>query len=303
MLKIKTIMKQLSLTLLLSFLLNVAFCQSRQFLYGGEKRRYTIYLPASYNKENQKGFPVVFNFHGGGMTMTEQMFYTRMNESAEKNHFIVVYPQGIKQDWNVGFEMSYQYGTDDVGYIKALLATLHKEFRIEKRKVYATGLSRGGFFCQRLAAEVPESFAAVVAVGAPLPDSVSYFHKKKSTVGVMLVQGDEDKVVSYDGKEKAYYSAMKTFEYWKKHNGLEAVPITQTLINKNKRDSTIAELMEVTGNGVAVSLVSIRGGGHTWPGSHAFNIGYPLGRTSKDIDVNEVIWKFLSRHSRDENSN
>ena len=237
------------------------------------------------------------------MTMTEQMFYTRMNESAEKNHFIVVYPQGIKQDWNVGFEMSYQDGTDDVGYIKALLASLHKEFRIEKRKVYATGLSRGGFFCQRLAAEVPESFAAVVAVGAPLPDSVSYFHKKKSTVGVMLVQGDEDKVVSYDGKEKAYYSAMKTFEYWKKHNGLEAVPITQTLINKNKRDSTIVELMEVTGNRVAVSLVTIRGGGHTWPGSHPFNIGYPLGRTTNDIDVNNVIWKFLSRHSRDKDGN
>ena len=258
-------MRQLSLTLLLSFLLNVAFCQSKQFLYGGEKRRYTIYLPASYNKENQKAFPVVFNFHGGGMTMTEQMFYTRMNESAEKNHFIVVYPQGIKQDWNVGFEMSYQYGTDDIGYIKALLATLHKEFRIEKRKVYATGLSRGGFFCQRLAAEVPESFAAVVSVGAPLSDSVSYFHKKKSTVGVMLVQGDEDKVVSYKGKDKAYFSAIGTFEYWKKHNGLEPVPIIQRVINKDKRDSTTVELMEVTRNGVAVSLVTIRGGGHTWP--------------------------------------
>ena len=75
-------MKQLLLTLLLSFLLNVAFCQSRQFPYGGEKRRYTIYLPASYQQENQKAFPLVFNFHGGGMTMTEQMFYTRMNESA-----------------------------------------------------------------------------------------------------------------------------------------------------------------------------------------------------------------------------
>ena len=296
-------MKQLSLTLLLSFLLINVFGQSKQLHVGGEKRKYIIYLPASYHKEKEKKFPVVFNFHGGGMTMTEQMFYSRMNESAEKNHFIVIYPQGVKQDWNVGFEMSYQNGTDDVGYIKALLAILNKEFRIEQRKIYATGLSRGGFFCQRLAAEVPESFAAVVSVGAPLPDSVSYFHKKKTTVGVMLVQGDEDKVVSYDGKEKAYYSAMKTFEYWKKHNGLEAVPIIQTVINKDKRDSTKVELMEVSRNEVAVSLLTIRGGGHTWPGSHPFNIGYPLGRTSKDIDVNDVIWKFLSRHSRDENDN
>ncbi|MCW3074697.1 MAG: Polyhydroxybutyrate depolymerase [Flaviaesturariibacter sp.] len=293
-------MKQLSLTLLLSFLINFAFCQARQFPYGGERRRYTIYLPASYQKEKGKSFPLVFNFHGGGMTMTEQMFYSRMNESAEKNGFIVVYPQGIKQDWNVGFEMSYQYGTDDVGYIKALLASLLKEYRIEKRMVYATGLSRGGFFCHRLATEVPESFAAIAAVGAPLPDSVAYFHNRKESVGVMLVQGDRDEIVSYDGKEKAYSSAMGTFEYWKKHNGLQESAAKQTLIDYNKKDSTSVQVMEIKGNRVGVSLVSVRGGGHTWPGSNPFNIGFPLGETSQDINVNDLIWKFLSRHSRKE---
>ncbi len=79
------------------------------------------------------------------MTMTEHMFYTGMNETAEKSEFIVVYPQGIKQDWNVGFGMSNVKGTNDVGFIDTLLTHLIEEFRIDEQRVFATGLSRGGF--------------------------------------------------------------------------------------------------------------------------------------------------------------
>ncbi len=66
------------------------------------KRRYIVYVPKSYEAVKDKNFPVVFNFHGGGMTMAEQMLYTQMNKMADKHDFIVVYPQVIKQDWNVG---------------------------------------------------------------------------------------------------------------------------------------------------------------------------------------------------------
>ena len=55
------------------------------------------------------------------MTMAEQMLYTQMNRAADRHRFIVVYPQGIKQDWNVGFGMSYLAGTDDVGFTQAML--------------------------------------------------------------------------------------------------------------------------------------------------------------------------------------
>src|SRR5688572_9334551 len=98
------------------------------------------------------------------MTLTEHMFDTGMNRYADKNNYIVVYPQGIKQDWNVGFDMSYQFGSNDVGYVNALLDTLLKKYRIDPARVYATGLSRGGFFSQRLAAELPEKFAAIASV-------------------------------------------------------------------------------------------------------------------------------------------
>lgn len=289
-------MKQLFFFVLACVFYSEAFSQARPFSFGGERRRFTVYLPATYHQQPQKQFPVVFNFHGGGMTMTEQMFYSRMNATAEKYQFIVVYPQGIKQDWNVGFDMSYQKGTDDVGFINALLDLMGKEYRIKKEAVFATGLSRGGFFCHRLAAELPGKFAAIAPVGGPLPDSVAFFHRQKQAVSVMLIHGDADEIVNYAGKEGAYQSAVGTYNYWKKTNGLEAFPETRQVIDRSRKDSTTVHILETKGNGLSVSLVTVRGGGHTWPGSDPFNIGFPLGKTTRDLDANELIWKFFAAH-------
>jgi polyhydroxybutyrate depolymerase len=291
-------MKQTFIAALLTLAALQTFSQAKQFNYGSEKRRYLIYIPDSYHQKQTKNFPLVFNFHGGGMTMTEHMFYTGMNRSAVKNEFIVVYPQGIKQDWNVGFDMSYQFGSNDVGYVNALIEALVKQYRIDQSRVYATGLSRGGFFCQRLAAELPEKFAAIASVGGSLPDSVAYFHRKKIAIPMMVIHGTADEIVAYNGKDKAYSSANATYQYWKKHNGLETTKELIKNIDRKKSDSTSLHILQTTVISVGVQLVSINGGGHTWPGSDPFNIGFPLGKTSRETNINELMWKFFSGYKR-----
>lgn len=291
-------MKQIIIALVLTISAGHTLAQAKQFQYGSERRRYIIYLPEAYQKKPAKTFPVVFNFHGGGMTMTEQMFYSGMNQTAEKHNFIVVYPQGIKQDWNVGFDMPYHHGSDDIGFIKALLEKIAKDYRINNEMVYATGFSRGGFFCQRLATELPEKFTAIASVGGPIPDSVIYFHQKKIPVAAMMVHGNLDEIVKYEGKANAYRSAAATYDYWKKHNGLSGEKEINRTIDKHSSDSTAIRILETTGKEGSVSLVSVTGGGHTWPGSSPFNIGFPLGKTTREIDINEMMWKFFSRHSR-----
>src|SRR5688572_21090183 len=230
-------MKQILVLIFSVALTSQLYAQAKQFNHAGERRRYTVYLPESYHKHSSKTFPVVYNFHGGGMTMTEQMFYSRMNEAADKYNFIVVYPQGVKQDWNVGFDMSYTKGIDDVGFINALHSRLKKELRMDSIRVYATGLSRGGFFCHRLAVELPEIFSAIASVGGPLPDSVAFFHKKKLPVSMMMIHGTADSIVKYDGKKDAYASAKKTFDYWKVHNGIQSAG-NKEYIDRNRKDST-----------------------------------------------------------------
>ncbi|XLZ70114.1 hypothetical protein ABT364_26860 [Massilia sp. SR12] len=69
--------------------------QEQRLTHQDVKRKYIVYTPTSYAAQTQRQFPLVINYHGGGMTMREQMLYTRMNRTAEREHFIVVYPQGL----------------------------------------------------------------------------------------------------------------------------------------------------------------------------------------------------------------
>ncbi|MYM65864.1 hypothetical protein GTP45_03310 [Pseudoduganella sp. FT55W] len=270
-----------------------AFAQVKSLVHKEEKRRYIVYTPASYDSQPQKAFPVVFSFHGSGMTMAEQMLYTQMNRAADRHQFIVVYPSGIKQDWNVGFGTSYLEGSDDIGFAEALLTKLQQDYRIDKQRVYATGLSRGGFFALRIAAELPQLFAAVASIGAPMPEPVIQHHTKSGKVGVLLIHGTADQVVAYGGKPSGYLSAEDSYRYWLKRNGINAAEANPRTIG-----GADVALREQSNGSQSVALATIQDGGHTWPGADPFNIGLPIGKTTTSIDANEIIWQFFAKQTR-----
>jgi polyhydroxybutyrate depolymerase len=289
-------MKLLIHLLILLSVSTAALAQVKTLVHKEEKRKYIVYTPSAYGSQPEQRFPVVINYHGGGMSMAEQMLYTQMNKAAERHQFIVVYPQGIKQDWNVGFGMSYLEGTDDIGFTETLLARLKQDFRVDSQRVYATGLSRGGFFALRIGAELPHLFAAVASVGAPMPEPAIQHHAKPGKVGMLLMHGTADQVVAYAGKPGGYLSADATYRYWLKHNGIGSAPPGIRLIDGDAGDGTEVTHLEQGNGEQSVALVTIKEGGHTWAGADAFNIGLPIGKTSRDIDANEVIWQFLSKH-------
>jgi len=295
-------MKKILSFILLFVLTFSAHGQVKSLQHKEEKRRYIVYTPPSYQEDSSRKFPVVFNFHGGGMTMAEQMLYTQMNKAADRHGFIVVYPQGIRQDWNVGFGMSYSEGSDDIGFVDALLQHIQKEYRTDTDRVYATGLSRGGFFCYRIAAELAHRFAAIAAVGATLPEPVLQHHTGKKKIGVMLTHGRADKVVLFEGKKDSYLSAEDTFHYWRKHNQLADSVLRPGKPVAKLVDAVEASVLETTQEPVngkyKVMLLTIQEGGHTWPGADPFNVGLPIGKTSQ-INLNELIWEYFSSHTLD----
>lgn len=295
-------MKRLFAILILACIAAPALAQVKSLVHKDDMRRYLVYTPPSYEAQPHKAFPVVFNFHGGGTTMAEQMLYTQMNRAADRHGFIVVYPPGIKQDWNVGFGMSYLEGTDDIGFTRALLARLQQDYRVDPGRVYATGLSRGGFFALRVAAELPDLFAAVASVGGPMPEPVIRHHAQAGRVGVLIMHGTADQVVAYGGKAGDYLSAQATYDYWLRHNGDSEAP-TRRRVDADRGDGTEVAWLEQQGveegrGRHMVALATIHGGGHTWPGADPFNVGLPIGKTTRDIDANEAIWDFFSRQRR-----
>lgn len=275
-----------------------AAAQEQRLVHQDVKRKYIVYTPPSYTSQPQQQFPLVINYHGGGMTMREQMLYTQMNRAADRDNFIVVYPQGIKQDWNVNLPKDNKETTDDIGFTEAMLAKLKQDYRIDARRVYATGLSRGGFFSMRIAAELPHLFAAVAVVGATTPQTLIEQHAKPGKIGVMHIHGTADQIVAFEGKPSGYFSATDSYQYWLKNNAIGNAAVTERSYDNDKRDDTEVTHMEQTRDGVSVALVTVKSGGHTWAGADAFNVGMPLGKTSRDIDANAVIWEFLSKHRK-----
>jgi polyhydroxybutyrate depolymerase len=291
-------MKKLIAALSLLCLAVPALAQVQSLSLQDVKRKYIVYTPSTYAGAPAQKFPLVLNFAGGGMTAAEQMLYTQMNRSADRHGYIVVYPQGIKNDWNVGFGMDYKGGSDDVGFVRNLLAALERQYRVDPRRVYATGLSRGGFFALRLAAEMPERFAAVASVGAPMPEPVIAHHQERRPVGVMLVHGTADAVVAYDGKAGGYLSARESAGYWAQVNNVDWTAPPARQLPPAAGDATSVSISEHGTPQHRVALVTVRDGGHTWPGADPFNVGLPIGATSKSVDINELIWSFFRQHGK-----
>jgi len=287
----------ISLIIVLSASTNV-IAQEQRLVHQDVKRKYIVYTPPAYASLVQQQFPVIVNYHGGGMTNREQMLYTQMNRMADRGNFIVVYPQGIKQDWNVNLGKDEKDASDDIGFTEAMLVKLGQDYRVDPRRVYATGLSRGGFFSLRVAAELPHLIAAVAVVGATTPQTLPAQHSKPGKIGVMHIFGTADQVVAFEGKKGGYFSATDSHQYWLKNNGIDGGAISERSIDIDKRDGTEVTHLEQSREGVSVALVTIKNGGHTWPGADAFNVGLPLGLTSRDIDANAVIWEFLSKHRK-----
>jgi len=259
----------------------------------GEIRRFTMYIPKSI--DTSRVAPLVINFHGSGMTAIEQMLYTKMNKTADKYGFIAVYPQGQENNWNVGFEMDYDKGSNDVAFIRVLIEKLKKNYNIDEQAIFATGLSRGGFFTHRLAVELPDVIAAIAPVGAPIPNKVKERHSSKEKMPVLLAHGDADGIVIYNGKDSAYLSVDDTINYWRNHNQNSQEAILEEIDTQND-DTTV--LIKRFSGAKPVVLIQIKNGGHTWPGADDFNIGLPLGKTTQDISFNDMMWNFFDKNRK-----
>lgn len=285
-------MKTLFTCIICIFMSTFSYGQTQGIKVDGEMRQFTMYIPKTINKE--KSTALVLNFHGSGMSALEHMFYTEMNATADKHNFIVVYPQGKKKDWNVGFGMDYDKGPKDVEFIRQLLEKIKKHYNVDTNKIFAVGLSRGGFFTYRLAIEMPKVFAAIASVGAPIPNEVKKRHTSKEKIAVLLAHGDADVIVKYNGKKNAYNSAEETITYWNNHNKNNSSFVRK--IN-TKEDETAVNITTYSGDKDVV-LVKVENGGHTWPGANDFNFGFPLGKTSHDIFFNEMMWRFFETNKK-----
>jgi polyhydroxybutyrate depolymerase len=278
----------------------------RDIKVAGHTRSYLVHVPPQYDRNRPT--PVVLAFHGAGTNAAIMARYCGLNAKSDQAGFIVVYPNGtglgnVLQVFNVGLFAGplAEHLPNDIEFVGKLLDELPALVNVDRRRIFATGISNGGMMCYRLAADMSDRIAAIAPVAGALTAGP---YQPERPVSVIHFHGTADKLVPVKGRDKndskhlVMQSLDATINTWVK---LDGCPTTAQIHDEPDRadDGTRVE-RRVYGpgtGGAEVVLFVIEGGGHTWPGTH-LRADF-LGPTCQDISANDLMWEFFQRHPLD----
>jgi len=271
----------------------------------GTERDFKVHVPSNYQKE--KSVPLLIALHGGGGDMNYQSddkIYHLISKS-DAEGFIVAFPNGYSRlggkfaTWNAGncCGKGRDTNSDDVGFIKALIAKLQTDYNIDKKRIYITGMSNGGMMSYRLACELSDLITGIASV-AGTDNTINC--KPSRPVSILHIHAKNDDHVLYNGgagqnafRDKSmvanFTSVPATVEKWVKFNGCSDKP-KRTL----EKSGAWCDLYSGCKDNVHVQLCVTETGGHSWPGGEKIreNKGEP---PSTALSANDVMWDFFNQ--------
>lgn len=261
--------------------------------HDGLEREYILYVPDIYT--GTIPVPLILNFHGYGSNAFQQMNYGDFRSIADAEGCLVAHPQGTLFEgtthWNVG---GWTAGStaDDVGFTAALIDALSTDYAIDPDRIYATGMSNGGYMSFLLACQLGNRIAAIASVTGSMTPETYMDCLPEHPMPVLQMHGTGDTVVPYTGASWTK-SIDDVLAFWVSENNCNNPPETTMLPDSDPNDgSTVERIVYSDGsNGVSVVHFKIFGGDHAWPGTAFGGPG-----TNYDIDASDEIWTFFSRY-------
>ena len=257
----------------------------RHVVVGAQQRSYLVDLPPDYDGVRER--PLVLVFHGGGGSPQYMRRNSGWTQLAAREGAIVVYPAGSSRfgnrllTWNAGTCCGFaqQRKVNEVQFVRALLDTLQALYRVDRNRVFATGMSNGGMMAHLVACRMADRFAAVAVVSGELTlDDCA----PSRPVSVLIIHGTADQNLPFNGGvgrnaldphdvQPVSYAADR----WRTVDNCTGPAEEQTSGAVTRRIFTHCA------PGTAVELRIINGGGHVWPS-----------------DAAAVAWTFFRTHSR-----
>lgn len=268
----------------------------------GHERSYLLHVPSQYDPATP--MPVVLAFHGGGANAANMVTFSGLNETADKAGFIVAYPNGSGRlarmlTFNAGncCGQAAAGNVDDVEFTRLVLDDIEAIVNVDRRRVFATGMSNGSMMAYKLASELSDRIAAIAPVGGPMGTETC---RPTRAVSVLHFHGDADAFAPFKGGRgrgpsgTEFFSVEHSINAWVVANGCPQKPQT-TLADREQDGTTVRQVRYGPGrDGAEVVLVVIEGGGHTWPGREP-RMKSP-GMATRDISANDMMWEFFKRH-------
>jgi polyhydroxybutyrate depolymerase len=252
--------------------------EDRSLDHGGMTRQYHVHVPPGYDGSP---LPLVLDFHGLTSNAEQEADYSNLRDKADAAGFVVIHATGVGASWNAGdcCGTAASSGVDDVGFVEAMLDEVTARLCIDEKRIYSTGLSNGGHISHRLACELSHRIAAVAPVAGRLALADC---QPSRPVPVMAFHGTDDAIV-------AYGFGASSAERWGQLDGCSGDPV-ETFRNGDSHCAT----WQTCGGGAEVTMCTVDGGGHTWPGG---DVPFWLGATTQDLVATDAMWEFFGRHA------
>ncbi|MCE9596458.1 MAG: hypothetical protein K8S54_00680 [Spirochaetia bacterium] len=301
---------------LLFFLLGLLACRSipgkgnaaqGKIEVDGRTRAYLVYAPAASLTSQgmaQRFRGMIFVLHGGGghadrfAKLAPDIF-----SIADSLNLFLVFPQGVDESWNDGrldpISTAHKENINDVAFLNALADKLGAEYSIPRTATYIMGISNGGMMSQRAVCD-SDRFQRAVSIAANFPEDYTLNCNPSGPRSVLFILGTEDPLVPFVGGPIKLFrktrgnvlSAENSVKYWREKNRCSEQSTSASLPDTQK-DETTAKREIWNCPGGRVGIVTVTGGGHTWPGGKQYLPVMIVGRTSRDFSASKMALDWM----------
>jgi polyhydroxybutyrate depolymerase len=271
-----------------------------QVTVGGRERAWLVHVPPRY--DGRTPLPVVIVLHGGGGSSSGAARQSGMSVKADKENFLAVYPDGSGVarsrllTWNSGNCCGYamKSGVDDIAFIRAMLDRLQRDYAVDAKRVYVTGISNGAMMAYRVACEMSDRIAAI----APVAGAQNIDCPRAGPLSVMIIHGAKDQNVLLDGGEptkrfgppRTDRSVAYAASFWAAQNRCADRPQQQLTATLRTDVYTGCK------GGTGISVYIVENGGHSWPGGERMSA--ILDEPSRQVSATDLMWTFFSMHPK-----
>ncbi len=166
-----------------------------------EKLSYYLYYPEGYESNPSEKFPLLLFLHGGGesgdsLQTLKKNGPPKLIVEGKRFPFLILAPQNPhkRKWWNVRA-------------VNQLLDSIVFNNRVDKNRIYLTGLSRGGGAAWEMAVQYPGKFAAMAVVCGMTPVPYASWIDRKMPIWVF--HGEEDKSIPISESEDMVNTLQK----------------------------------------------------------------------------------------------
>jgi poly(hydroxyalkanoate) depolymerase family esterase len=313
------------------FALYITFPMGKAFsgtLYSGQldAYRYSLYLPTDHDPQHP--LPLLVALHGCKQNAVEMIKGTGFNELADKERFVVLYPE-TRAALNNPFGCWIWWSPDnqrrdsgEPGIVVQMIDMIAHRVEIDRQRIYVTGISSGGSLSAILASIYPDIFAAAGAHsglqyaaaatpscglkamrnGGPDPEGRGElaYHlqgRQHRIVPVIVFQGEDDSVVNELNADQLIAQIAQTHDFSDDADSTndsidDDADAIETIKPQSGYGYTSYDYKDSKG-AIIMQKVLVEDLGHAWSG------GNPAGSYTdpEGPDASAMMWAFFKRWS------